>query len=137
MNMEKQRKTRVLGLVLLVASAAVLPATMIVLGLRGQEKAGEVKAAAARKPVTFTPAPAPTLPPAPIAREPQPWESRKDDPPPPEGHVAAWKMHPPRPTMDVVPLPPAPRTVPDPMAVPSLHNPGGVNGDRPARVARR
>jgi hypothetical protein len=65
----------------------------------------------------------------------EPWQvSRENTPPPPEGYVPAWKVRPPRPEqLGQVPLPP-PREPPEPsLHRPPVENPGGVNGDRPAR----
>lgn len=85
----------------------------------------------------------PAATPEPRARAPEadgpaalePWQvSRENTPPPPEGYVPAWKVRPPRPEqLSQVPLPP-PREPPEPsLHRPPVENPGGVNGDRPAR----
>jgi hypothetical protein len=71
-------------------------------------------------------APAPT-------KELQAWEvTPANSPPVPPGHVPAWQVKPPPP--EPVPAPAAPVEPPDPATYrPPLHNPGGVDGDRPPR----
>jgi outer membrane biosynthesis protein TonB len=61
-----------------------------------------------------------------------PWESTPQNTPTvPPGHIPAWQVKSPRP--EVTP-PPTPVPPPDPASHrPPMHNPGGVDGDRPPR----
>ncbi len=62
-----------------------------------------------------------------------PWKSARAAPKPPPGFTPAWKIRPPRPYA-VEPARRTPVPPPDPRTHrPSKHNPGGVNGQRPAR----
>lgn len=88
-----------------------------------------------------SPAPAPTTAPSTEARksgapprELKPWEATKENSPPvPKGHIPAWQVNPPPPPPPSPPWPP-PREPPDPQIHrPPMHNPGGVDGDRPPR----
>jgi hypothetical protein len=70
----------------------------------------------------------------PGAKVPPPWEATPDNSPPvPKGQIPAWVVKPPRPDPTLQP-PPVPHPPPDPAVFqPPMHNPGGVNGDRPPR----
>jgi|CXWL01.1.fsa_nt_gi hypothetical protein len=67
--------------------------------------------------------------------ESQPWEATPENSSPiPAGQIPAWQVNSPPPgvngaVLPVVPAPPAGPTVRPPM-----HNPGGVDGDRPPRT---
>jgi hypothetical protein len=70
-----------------------------------------------------------------LTREVPPWASKQEGTaPPPPHHVPAWQLRPPPPSAgDPTPSPPA--EPPNPATHrPPDDNPGGVNGDRPARV---
>jgi hypothetical protein len=72
--------------------------------------------------------------PVPLRRDPVPWEAKPSDPPPPSPrYIPAWQVNPPRPDAHLPPPPPPPELPNPQLTTPSKHNPGGVNGDRPAR----
>lgn len=67
------------------------------------------------------------------ASPPLPWAAASTDSLPPEGQVAAWEVHPPRPD-PTTQMPPVPVEPANPQLTrPPLTNPGGVNGTRPPR----
>jgi hypothetical protein len=76
----------------------------------------------------------PRVPPG-LADETPPWQATPENTGAlPAGTVPAWQVHPPRPDPSA-PLPPAPVEPPNPAEHrPPIHNPGGVNGDRPERT---
>jgi hypothetical protein len=76
-----------------------------------------------------------TATPRPVARETPPWEATPGNTPAVAANYwPAWKVNPPAPDPES-PRPPDPVPPPDPRASrPALVNPGGVNGDRPARM---
>ena len=58
----------------------------------------------------------------------------ENTPMPGKGYIPAWKVKPPRPDPNA-PAPPLPAELPNPQLVrPPMHNPNGVNGDRPPRL---
>jgi hypothetical protein len=69
-----------------------------------------------------------------LADETPPWKATPNNTPAlPEGTVPPWEVDPPPPDPSA-PLPPDPVDPPNPAEHrPPLHNPGGVNGDRPPR----
>lgn len=69
----------------------------------------------------------------PLAKEQQPWEAKRGEAPVPPHHVPAWAVNPPRPDRNEAPPPPSKEPSGAPDYRPPMHNPGGVNGDRPAR----
>jgi hypothetical protein len=71
--------------------------------------------------------------PRPLPRERQPWEAKRGDAPVPQHHVPAWAVNPPRPDPNEAPPRPSQEPPGSPDYRPPTHNPGGVNGDRPAR----
>jgi hypothetical protein len=70
-----------------------------------------------------------------LADETPPWKATPNNTPAlPEGTVPTWEVDPPPPDPSA-PLPPDPVDPPNPAEHrPPLHNPGGVNGDRPPRL---
>jgi hypothetical protein len=95
------------------------------------------KTSVAPTPDRLYPTPPPQVGKAPVATAERPmvppWEATPQNTPPvPPGHIPAWQVKPPRP--DPTPPPPPPVPPPDPATHrPPMHNPGGVDGDRPPR----
>ncbi|HEY3353531.1 MAG TPA: hypothetical protein VGQ83_09800 [Polyangia bacterium] len=129
----------------LVAGVVVLGVLVGLLleGLYRTRPVDEAKAAAAPQAAGPAAAPAPRPPAAGPAltgaaavtpeKQIPPWEATPaNTPPPPPGHIPAWVVKPPRPEPSAPPAPPV--EPPDPATHrPPMHNPGGVNGDRPPR----
>lgn len=68
-----------------------------------------------------------------LAREVPPWQATHNTAAVPPGTVPVWRVDPPRPDPST-PLPPTPVEPPNPaLHRAPLHNPGGVNRDRPER----
>ena len=137
-----------LRMAFVAAVVAGLLASLVLLGLRGRPPSGGPAAASrATTPAVRTPTSAPAIhaatsdetswqrrAPVPIEKQVPPWAATpKTVPAPGRGYLAAWKAHPPRPAPETFPILPRP-TPPDLSVRPPLDNPGGVNGDRPARA---
>jgi hypothetical protein len=123
-----------------VLGALLLPVILIVAltlhGLRDGPQPVSTDAAgraATTGPATESPIAGPRVSPG-LADETPPWRARPESTSAlPAGTVPAWRVNPPPPDPSP-PLPPAPIEPPNPAKHrPPLHNPGGVDGDRPAR----